>query len=204
MPGAVYIAWASSVVWIVPSGLIFMTVAIFPDGQFPSPRWRWVPGLILLFVASTVMSELIEQPMESAFGLANPFPLLASSDTAYLVLNFIAGGSLLLVVLAVAATAVVRFRRARGAERQQFKWLVWSLLVALLLIVAGIVLRLGFAARLGEVMLTWSIAFPIFGISFAILRYRLYDIDVIINRTLVYSTLTLALTAVYIGSIVLL
>jgi MFS family permease len=204
VPGALYIAWVGSQLWIVPFALILVTVAMFPDGHIPARRWRWVLWLILIFAVTMLVSEVFEQPMTSAYNLDNPFTAPPEWDRASPILFSIAVSGLLLAVLGVSVLTIVRFRNAHGAERQQWKWLAWSLLVSVVLIVAGVILTFIFQSTLGEAMISWSLGFPVLSIGIAVLRYRLYDIDVIINRTLVYTMLTLTLALLYIGSIVLL
>jgi hypothetical protein len=106
------------------------------------------------------------------------------------------------VMLASIVSLAIRFRRAQGVERQQFKWLVYAAAVVGVYLIASYFVRL--PGLLDAVFQTVPLAVLPIAIGIAILRHRLYDIDVLINRTLVYSTLTTVLALVYIGSVLLL
>jgi hypothetical protein len=116
---------------------------------------------------------------------------------------------LALPALGVAATGlivlvVVRFRRARGEERQQFKWLALCVSAGAALMILGLALALGAGSVLGEALMMYSLAFFPAGIGVAVLRYRLYDVDLIIRRTLVYSIVTTLLALIYFAGVALL
>jgi hypothetical protein len=139
--------------------------------------------------------------VSNPFGIAGAAALL---DTLGNVGTFMT----LAVAVAGGISLVLRFRRARGAERQQIKWLAFSSIVFCAVFAAGPFLWS--LPESPEIMWIWPVLFvagastiPV-AVGIAILRYRLYDIDLIINRTLVYGSLTAMLVAVYVGSIVLL
>jgi hypothetical protein len=190
-------AWASSQVQLVVVGLLIGMLLLFPTGRPPSRRW-WV---LVWAVAAGVMltgvgAALTPVRYEDFPGVENPFGI-ASLATA---LDWVAGvGGVLYVagVLGALASLVVRFVRARGLERQQLKWFVYA---------AG----LGFAVLVLPTpipgYLEWTLA-PVSlsaAAAVAILRYRLYDIDRIINRTLVYGVLTAVLGLGYAGAVLVL
>lgn len=221
-PLGVLAAWVGQwayVVWI-SLAMLFLPL-LFPTGRLPSPRWRPVVWLALLAVVLGTVSEAtiptLEVDTESAGSvtIANPIGLdRALVDFLYLI------GNVLLVVSVIGAVAslVTRLRTARGRERQQVKWVAWTLaLGAVGIIVAVIAASLepadgvaeGSAAVIYVVgAIGWFGTLAMLGlgvpaaIAVAILRYRLYDIDVLINRTLVYGALTALLVTVYVVGVV--
>jgi signal transduction histidine kinase len=203
-PGYQVADWLTNWLWM-PGVFLPTTIVLlyFPDGRLPSSRWRFVSfAAILGLVILILVAMLHPGPMDQMGLRENPFgiPVLAP----YLeILNNV--GYLLLTIGffgAVAAT-VVRFRRSRGIEREQMKWLVY----ALSLMVVGFLLASVLWFVIPESLMVGDISIivtelTILGIAIAaaiaILRYRLYDIDLIINRTLVYTTLTAGVIGIYI------
>jgi hypothetical protein len=187
---------------------------LFPDGRLPSPRWRpWAWFCVLAMVLSYLV--IIVQPYEFAeegySGVTNPFGIQAVESI---------GGPLLAVLLTIpiaivgcAVALIRRFRRSHGVDRQQLKWLVTAAGMVAAVYGLNMVLGLPFTVtgRESPPWLRWlenlSII-PFFlipvAVGIAILRHRLYDIDIIINRALVYGTLTIALTVIYIVIITML
>jgi hypothetical protein len=190
-------AWASSQFQLVNVGLLISMLVVFPTGRPPSRRW-WVP--VWAIAAGTVLAwvgtGLAPARYEEFPGVENPVGI-AGLATA---LQGIAGvGGVLVVVgfLGALASLVVRFTRARGLERQQLKWFVYA---------AGLgVAVLVLPTPLPD-FLEWTLA-PV-GLSIAaavaVLRYRLYDIDRLINRTLVYGLLTALLGSIYVAAVLIL
>jgi hypothetical protein len=190
--------------WVPVLALVAATFfcLLFPDGRPPSRRWRWVGrlaltgGVLLVLGLSLSPGTLDERNYPGArnpVGVEGAAPLLEGIETV--------GTGLALVALLLALVAmIVRFRRSIGVERQQLKWIVYTGALA-----AG-----GFALTL---FLSGALANAIFVIAFlafigipvaagvAILRYRLYEIDILINRTLVYGALTAMLVLVYFGGV---
>ena len=186
--------------------LVFL---LFPDGRLPSRRWRPVVWIDLVAVVCLVAWSFEPGPLDN-LGLvrvSNPFGI-QGADGLLGTLGWVGLFMTLAVAVAGGVSLVVRFRRARGVERQQIKWFAFS----------GIVFCAVFAAApflwsLPESPATawiWPVLFlagagtiPV-AVGIAILRHRLYDIDLLINRALVYGSLTATLLAVYFGGIVLL
>ncbi|MDQ3631912.1 MAG: hypothetical protein M3417_11725, partial [Actinomycetota bacterium] len=202
----------ASLVAALPSdfqaGLLGLTVLLFPDGHLPSRRWRPAAVSLLLAMALLAASNVLRPgPLNEPFAtVSNPLGI-PGWRMAMDVVNV--GGWILVVVgtAAAAASVAVRLRRARGVERQQLK------LVLAVGVVAAAVTTLVMTSwwvwphgdgqiRIGLIGLAFA-AFPV-AAGIAILRYRLYDIDVVINRTLVYGALTATLAAAYVGSVLLL
>jgi hypothetical protein len=188
---------------------------LFPDGRLPSRRWRWVAGAgIAGTVIGTIAFAFAPGRIESAADpdIVNPLGIAAAGDA----LSVAASVSSVLTgvaFLGAGASIVVRMRRSRGVERQQLKWFAY----VVVMIVAGLTLAtvsssfgkgeawVEIVGPLGWFTALIMIAFGIPGATaVAVLRYRLYDIDVVINRTLVYAALTLSLVALYLGAVLLL
>jgi hypothetical protein len=184
-----------------PIMLLILLPLYFPTGRLLTPRWRWVLrfvliSMVLFSISWATMAPHPDPAVGSGEGVDNP--LWIDQPEWLVVLQEAGSGILFFVMLGAAVTSVVlRFVRATGIERQQMKWFAY--IVALLLVAVFaenlLVVAIGFE---------WSFAgFFLAGmplaIGFAILRYRLYDIDIIINRTLVYGSLTAMLLLVYVG-----
>lgn len=206
--GATFSAWLS--VWVFAPGFaaIPLILLLFPTGTLPSRRWRWVPWLVgLSLLLAVIPIAAAAWPLRgpalvttrSPAGLFAPAVLAAQN----------AGIFVLLLALALAAVAaMLRLRRATGVERQQLKWLAYAGVITALVMVtvspAAPLRRSAAAAALLMPLALLSLASIPAAIGIAILRYRLYQIDVLINRTLVYGSLTLLLSVVYFGSVIVL
>ncbi len=190
-------AWLGTWLWI--PGLILLATfsfLVFPDGRLPSRRWRsvaWISAAAL--AASFVHGSLLarEAPIELLRGNSSEI-----SDITFLV----AFGLAALGMVASVASLFVRLRRATGEERQQLKWF----LAAALLFAAGIPFAFDPLSGLpGADSISEGVGFAIpLATGVAVLRHRLYDIDLLINRTLVYGALTAALGAVYFALVIVL
>jgi hypothetical protein len=192
-------AWFSSWSWIllvcVPTSFLLL---LFPDGRLPSPRWRPVAWCAGLGIIGFVVGYALEAgPLGDFPQIANPYGIDSSVVGVVGVAAGIAvGGSM----VASAVSLVVRLRRAGSVERQQIKWLAYGGAVVVGAVFVGGVI----AVWIGEVGISLIIigllGLPIFT-GIAIARHRLYDIDLIINRTLVYASLTGILALVYFGGV---
>ena len=205
----VWTAISSSVPFFL--GLLTLLLLLYPDGRFLSPRWRLVAWLTIGAGALEVpLAALKPGPLEDlpAF-ITNP---IGVSQSAWAVLGplwSIAYTLAGLCLLAAALSLILRLRRARGDERQQVKWFAYTgaLLVAGLLpfSIPGMASESTRAALMAGYALTLlTVAGLPITVAIAIFKYRLYDIDVIINRTLVYAGLSGTLAVVYFGSVALL
>ena len=204
--GGQVLGWLGT--WVSAPALLLIPLfcfLLFPDGRLPSRRWRlvaWLDGLILAM--ATVGVAVRPGPLAVLPSVANPFG--ASGMAARLAGGLVAAAALLLP-LAVAASVgsqIVRLRRARGAQRQQLKWFASA--AALVAVIAIPVLPAQAVAPTrwadaGLVVLIIAIACLPVSAGIAILRYRLFDIDVLLNRALVYSTVTSMLGAGYAGMV---
>jgi hypothetical protein len=192
---------------LAPSfGLLSIALLLFPDGRLPSGRWRVVLWLALAGIGLSVIGAALRPgPLVEPFDdVSNPIGipgLLGLMD------NFLGFGfvfTLASVVLAAFGMRA-RMRRSRGVEREQLKWLVLAAAVTGVAVVGSLVLYLAAEIDVGGVAVL-GLGFSTFPLAAgaAILRYRLYDIDVVINRTLVYGALTATLALAYLGSVLLL
>jgi hypothetical protein len=185
---------------------VLFLLLLFPTGRLPSPRWRPVARLAVVgYVADVVGRAFGPGPLdEEWYGpLANPLGIEAAEDLAPVALAVVTM-LLLPTVLAAAASLLVRLWRARGVERLQVKWFCY----AAALFGAAVFVVVVFPSLGGPTVDTLMImpallALPL-AIGIAILRYRLYDIDRLINRTLVYSLLSALLALVYAGAVLVL
>ena len=197
LPGLMLAAWVSQVIWFMIFLALELLLLLFPTGTLLSPRWRWVAAAALLITACALALLAVGTPIEVPGGqVANPIGLIPFERVErYLFALFIP--FLITLVLALLSLAL-RFHRAAGVERQQIKWLLY---VAALFLTAQLAISFG---AIGEQFTSLvALGFPI-AIGIAVLRYRLFDIDVIIRKTLIYTALTALLALVYFGSVVLL
>jgi len=216
VPFPVGIAALSNWLWVPAVGLLGIYVLLlFPDGRLPSARWRplaWLSGAVIVLLSLAVM--LGPGSLESLGGVRNPFGMEGQRWIVYG--GYVALPLLPLCMLASALSLVLRYRRSRGEEREQIKWIAFSAslvgVVYLIAMVASLIHPSESWSTVGSVwwlnLLTYAallsfMAVPI-AVGFAVLKYRLYDIDLIINRTLVYGSLTVTLVALYFGGIVML
>ena len=196
LPGGAWVAWTASGIWHPAFGFFVFAFLLFPDGRLPSARWRpvaWIAaanylvGGVLGLLWGPLFGEFFPYA-EPPFRLPDYF-VVEVAFTVFIFVNF--------ALLALSAVSVVlRLRRATGVKRQQLKWFVYAVaLFALVFPPSVIVLGDG---RLIVFLLPLVPA----SAGIAILRYRLFDIDILINRTLVYGTLTVLLATTYVGSVV--
>ncbi len=206
---AVAAAWISSWSWVVPLlGAPALLFLLFPDGRPPSPRWWpvvWVTaaGLGCVLLGSALAEGGLENSPSPA--TQNPFAVMPSAVAAGIT---IFGFALSIVALLLAgASLVVRWRRARGIERQQLKWLMWSACPLPIFLATGLArwaVDGGTGGMAADLLLVVCLTVVPLAVGVAVLRYRLYDIDLVINRTLVYATLTICLAAAYLVSVLVL
>ena len=215
-PYPVTIAALTQAIWIPPVGLLgIYLILLFPDGKLPSRRWRplaWLSGMVMVLASLGITFS--PGPLEGHPGISNPLGLEGAPPWV-----FTAGIAILLLLplcmLASALSLVLRYRRSWGEEREQIKWIAFAASVVGLLYLITMVSSFTFSGPWGaagtplwlgllqQVSLVSFTAVPI-AVGFAVLKYRLYDIDLLINRTLVYGSLSATLVVLYFGGIVVL
>jgi len=184
---------------LVPATFLLL---LFPDGRLLSPRWRPVAWCAAVSIAGVAVTTILKPgTLEDHPGIANPYGVESGVLEAVDGLMYL---GLMIGLLGSAASVVLRFRRARGEQRQQMKWIALAGAVAAVTIPAMFALyeAIGQGAADGAIMVS-ILGLPA-ATAVAIMRYRLYDIDVVIHRTLVYGSLTATLAGVYVGAVLLL
>jgi hypothetical protein len=208
LPGAEGMLWLTA--WLggpIVFAMFALVFLLFPDGRLPSRRWRPVVWLELVAVVCLV-AFAFEPGKLGNLGLvrvSNPFGIQGAAALLG-TMSWVGFFVTLAVAVAGGISLVVRFRRARGVERQQIKWFAFSGVVFCAVFAAGPLLWS--LPKSPSTTWIWPVLFlagastiPV-AVGIAILRHRLYDIDVLINRTLVYGSLTVTLALVYVGSVV--
>jgi hypothetical protein len=206
LPAGEASAWVAA--WMLPI-MICLQVAyilLFPTGRLPGRRWRWVAWLNVAFVLVGVFTFAFSPGAhQGSLGpIKNPLGI-EGFDVFYQAVLY----TMAPLLFGTAALSVfVRLRHATGVERQQIKWFAYAAAMYAVSIVLNVI-NLGIDAPLwfeqgSTIFFTAAGTMIPLSIGIAILRYRLYDIDLIINRTLVYGSLTVTLVALYFGVIVLL
>jgi hypothetical protein len=201
LPAGEAAAWMMSWVWVPAAGLAVFVFLLFPDGRLPSRRWSWFFWLsLILILAGAILQVLAPGEVWDVGGIYNPLGVEGLPNVWKLIQTLV----FTLMFISVASLFVRRVR-ARGIERQQLKWFTYSATLA----ISGAILTYTISEVTGALWLEWAgyvvlvvglIGLPI-SMGIAILRYRLYEIDLIINRTLVYGLLTATLALFYFGSI---
>ena len=199
LPGARYLAgfaYSTVPIWLSCAGFVLL---LTPTGTLPSPRWRWWARLAAAAPVVTVLGSVVQPDPLAPDYYGNPLAVPALARV--LVVPAVAGVVIVMVSLLVGALSlVVRFRRARGVERLQLRWLAYAAALAAGLLLVAIFA--GFLLAKDEVVfvsLALGVALLPLATGAAILRYRLYDLDRIISRTLAYGLLTVLLGGGYAG-----
>jgi hypothetical protein len=214
LPFPVTITALSQWLWVPAVGLLgTYLILLFPDGKLPSRRWRpvaWFSGAVIVLLSLAIL--LAPGPLEALGGVRNPFGLQGQrwvADAGIVIIPLLP-----LCAIASAASLVLRFRRSGAEVREQIKWIAFAASFVGLAALITVVSTLIFAPEsldtagtqplwievLQDVELLSLAGVPV-AVGFAILRHRLYDIDVVINRTLVYGSLTAMLALVYFGGV---
>lgn len=213
VPLPVIVAGINNWLWVPFVGLLGTFVfLLFPDGMLPSRRWRplaWLSGVVI--VLASVMVLLAPEPMQGLGGLRNPFGVRAFPPLE--IAPYILVPLLLSCIVLSVLSLVLRYRRSRGEERQQIKWIAYAASLVGTLYLTAMVGSFAYpqetwfapGSPVWQVSLEYAalLSFTLIptAIGFAVSRYRLYDIDLLINRTLVYGLLTVLLLLVYFGGV---
>jgi signal transduction histidine kinase len=202
LPGAEVALWLSY--WIFPPALIPMFVLVplyFPDGWLPSPRWRWVARAALWLLPLTAVSRAVTPGPTYLFGsdLVNPYGIEALAGVTWLT-DTLPGLAWLALTIAATVSLVVRFRRADQTVRQQIKWLVYAVAVTAIAFAVDATVALAAPASYSAVFKVVQLVpmLVVVAVAVAVLRHRLFDIDRLVNRTLLYGLLTACVVAIYV------
>ena len=201
LPGATFAAWYASWPWYPTLALaLVFTPLLFPTGRLLSPRWRplaWLAGAATaaFTVLAALQADLVlgDDDLGKHHVIANPIGVAGLENPEESTVGGALLGLITLSALVAFVSLVIRFWRSRGEERQQLKWFTYAGALVPLTWLADFL-----PATVGDTVSAAPIVFLPAAAGIAILRYRLYDIDRLINRTLVYGLLTVLLGAVYV------
>jgi hypothetical protein len=202
--------WLRSFIWILIIALFALLLLYYPDGLLPSPRWRWLELMIIALPLFTLLLAFI-----GGWPVRKIVPLLSQGDypTVMEPWNTLIPVTIIALFLATIISAVsllIRWRRAGTVVRYQLKWFMLAgLLLTLSIVGTDFVINILFESEnartiASQVWAGFSIAFLLLAVTLAIFKYRLFDIDVIIRRTLLYSIITVTLALVYFGQVTVL
>jgi len=209
---AVLGTWTANWYWflMLALALIYLPM-LFPDGRLPSRRWLPVPVLAgiatLGFVLPRALADTLPVNEAPGYRIDNPIGIEGLGPIENLpIFGVLLNGLLVIAFVGAAASVVVRFRRSRGVERLQMKWFVYVTVVlvggSILASVIGVATGLRWLEDVSFVVSMVALVSLPTAVGIAILKYRLYEIDLIINRTLVYGPLTATLVLFYLGGVV--
>jgi hypothetical protein len=217
LPAGQAAAWVTSWMYVAVTTLAFFFTVLFPDGRLPSPRWRpvaWLVGIAFMAwatVAALMPTSAMTGP-RSVDPIENPLGIEGLESVRYLVIPWVDAFLYCILGLVAVVSLFLRYRRVSGVERQQIKWVAYA---ASVVILGAIYLNFfnavvdsltggSWAWWVGRGLLVAGfVGIPI-AMGIAILKYRLYEIDTLINRTLVYGALTALLAAGYVATIMVL
>jgi hypothetical protein len=203
LPAGEAFAWLTSWVWVGGLGLIVYLDLLFPNGRLPSTRWRWFAWFTAIVLLPAAILGALSPGLILSSTLINPIGIKGLPNASREIEAFMYA-----LVVVGASSMLARLRHAGSIERQQIKWFAYATAVA----ISGVILKnsvypavgLTWVWWVGLVLTTVGVVSSPVAMGIAIFRYRLYQIDLIINRTLVYGSLTAVLAAVYLGGVVLL
>jgi hypothetical protein len=203
LPAGEVLAWLTSWVWVFGLGLIVFLDLLFPNGRLPSARWRWFARFTAIALLPAAILGALSPGLITSSTLQNPFGIEGLPNATMPVQAFMYA----LIVVGV-SSMLARLRHAGRIERQQIKWFAYATVV----VISGVILKNIVYPPVGVMWVWWVglvltalgvVSSPI-AMGVAIFRYRLYGIDILINRTLVYGSLTATLVALYFAVVVLL
>jgi hypothetical protein len=207
LPLAHAMAWPSSWLWVPGIALVLVFLPLyFPNGRLLSPRWRPVLWLAIFLSATlTVLRAFAPGETSGVRGVTNPLGIGVLRPVSGELGNDLTSVLFLIPFLASLVSLVVRFWRSRGEERQQMKWITYAagamFTMVLLVTVLDVLAPNSALAKVINLLTEATFASIPVAVGTAVLKYRLYDIDLLINRTLVYGALTGILALVYFGGV---
>jgi hypothetical protein len=204
LPFASSLVWAANWAWVLSFiPLLTVLLLLFPDGGPPTRRW-WPLGWLTLLAMGMLIAgyAFAPGPLEDYPGVDNPLGVEGSGGEVLEFFRFLGFPLFGLTAIGSMASLAIRFRRSRGEERQQLKWMAAAaaLVVVSWMVTAFFDQALGLDVSLG--LTVGLLALPA-ATTIAVLRYRLYDLELVVNRTLVYGALSATLAGAYLGSVLL-
>jgi cytochrome b subunit of formate dehydrogenase len=203
LPGGEAFAWLTSWVGIFGLGLVVILDLLFPNGRLPSARWRWFARFTAIVLLPAAILAALSPGLIFSSTLQNPLGVEGLPDVSRTIEAFMYA-----LIVVGASSMLARLRHAGTIERQQIKWFAYATVV----VISGVILKNTVYPAVGVTWVWWVglvlttvgvVSSPI-AMGVAIFRYRLYEIDTLINRTLVYGSLTATLVALYFVGIVVL
>src|SRR5215216_952995 len=203
LPAGEAFAWLTSWVWVGGLGLIVFLDLLFPNGRLPGARWLWFARLTAIVLLPAAILAALSPGLILSSTLQNPLGIEGLPNVSRAIEAFMYA-----LIVVGASSMLARLRHAGRIERQQIEWFAYATAV----VISGVILKnivyptvgVMWAWWVGLVLTTVGVVSSPIAMGIAIFRYRLYQIDLIINRTLVYGSLTATLVAVYLGGVVLL
>ena len=196
LPGWVAAAWIQNWIWFAPLGLIFtFGMLLFPDGHLPSRRWSatgWAAGLGL--AGFSLVMAVTRGPLDGFPGVRNPTSLVGETPLSLVFFLTVVGAA-----VGSVASLVFRYRSADPTQRLQLRFVMFGAVLALGLVLSLPYIPLQISEVAADILFGFVMCIFPTACGISILRYRLYDIDVIINRALVYGALTAILAGAYLG-----
>jgi hypothetical protein len=203
LPAGEVFAWLSSWIWVGGLGLVVFLDLLFPNGRLPSARWRWFSRFTAIVLLPAAILAALSPGLILSSTLRNPLGIEGLPNSSKAIEAFMYG-----LVVVGASSMLARLRHAGTIERQQIKWFAY----ATVLVISGVILKNVVYPVVGVKWVWWVgliltavgvVSSPV-AMGIAIFRYRLYEIDILINRTLVYAPLTALLVVLYFVVIVVL
>jgi signal transduction histidine kinase len=211
LPGPQWVDLLNAAYGIGGAG-IALVLLLFPDGRPPSPRWRWVrwtlPAAVFVGVVAYAFLPGVENGTQRDLGvrLLNPIGIAGAHQTLSIITAIAAPIAVICSLLCIVAL-FLRFRRSRGEERQQMRWVAYSGVVFVVLFLLSIATGIAFGNGAvnnvvwGLMVLTVGLGIPI-AFAIAIMRYRLYDLDIVVKKTVVFALIATFTTLVYVVALV--
>ena len=209
LPGGTVAAWWAG--WSANPPFFVLTIflpLLFPTGRPPSARWRpllW--AAFASFAMLSVIAAFSPGPLTGAPAFENPFALAFLGEPAALLARGIIPAGSVAVTISCMASVVVRYRHADADERHQIKWVAGAFVFMLIVLMLGSLAQANVGVQVMRTLLWWDVVWPLsvaavpVAMGIAVLRYRLYDIDIIIRRTVVYGATTIAVAATFFGGV---
>lgn len=198
------VLWVDNWAWILIMFPIFHLLHVFPTGKLLGRRWRWLVGLELVMAAFILVVAAISDPIGPLDSWGGDRPWVANNPIGFVGADLWEGPAgivwsiaLATVTIGGAVSLITRYRRADHTERQQIKWLLYAVAVLAVVYTAGIAIG-GTESALEELVLFTSVMGVPVAVAIAVLRFRLYDIDKVISRTLVWAGLAVFMALFYV------